>query len=314
VEATEVLSAAPTPTDTASAGAAVVAPEPTGESGSQQPDREAEAAYVNDVFRSAVAARSTLKPFDAPEPDGESAPPPGDVKPSDTDTQPVRDQLGRFIPRRGVPEAVRAAEQEAEAVKAKLAELDPAKIREQAIEDYKAEQERARESAKLDEIAQTQAETVRRYRTLLEVPDHEISPEDYQWREDYKERLRQYPEVEQFHQTAAQLQIQEERAAFLGHQRQQLQSVAALPGVDPEKVRSTADYGEIGRHLYEAGKSVSAARIAELENEVRQLRLNGPNGLGAQRSPIGAGRSAAGAGEINVNERFRQALFGRAAG
>lgn len=302
LEEVQVQSAPPAPADTTVlTDAAASQPENGDSEGSQPPSLEEQNAYVNQVFRQVGRAITTSKPS-AAEPSGESAPQ-GDVKPDEG--QPARDPMGRFIPRRGVPEAVRTAEQRAADLERQLAERDPVKIREQAIADFKAEQAAAAESAKLDEIAQTQAATVQRYRTLLEVPDHEISPEDYQWREDYKEKLRQYPEVQQHFQTEAQLQVQQERDAFLGVQRQQLQSVASLPGVDAAQIKKLADYGEIGRHLYEAGKAQGEAplrtRIAELENELTQYRVSGSRGLGAQREPVPAGRSGGGAPPLNEN-------------
>ena len=312
MEATEVQISTPASADdSASTGAAIVQP-PDGGSGSQpeQPDREAESAYVNDVFRQAAHARSTLKPSEV-EPDGGSAPE-GDVKPSEQG-QPVRDQLGRFIPRRGVAEAVRTAEERAADLERQLAERDPDKIREQAIADYKAEQLQASENAKLDEIAQTQAATVKRYRELCDTPDLDISPEDYQWREDYKERLKAYPEVQQFHEAAAQLQIEAERTAFLGDLRSQITETASLPGVNAELFKKPGTtWLDMGKHLYEAGQSVSARRIAELEAENRQLKLSGPRGLGAVRAPMGAGRSSPGSAPLDENTYMNNLFRGAA--
>ena len=242
-------------------------------------------------------------PTSKPEPStaaGESTPTDnrGDVKPA-AKPDPFRDPAGRFVPRRGVPEAVKSAEQRATEAEAKLALNDPEQIKAQVRAEIEAERVQQAEQAKLTELSQTQKANVERYRRLVETPDAQLSADDYTWREEFKEKLSAFPEVRDFHQTDAELRIQAASDAHNQALHGALTRHVTLPGVDADTFRKLNDWGSIGDHLYQAGARAQQpeiekrdARIRELEGRVRQLTVSGNGGLGAGRDLAPAGRSS----------------------
>ncbi len=259
------------PTDTASPAA-----EPSaGESGRQEPDRAAVSAGMNDFMRGVFGQdtpAATSKPADAPA-DALPAPDSGD----ETASAPAeRGADGRFLPRRAAPEIAKQKDAVREEVRAELL----------------AEQARSAEQAKLDDLAQTRAADVQRYRKLIETPDAKLSTEEYQWREDFKDKLDLLPEVGALHQTLAEQRVTAEREQFFAAQRQDIATGASEFGVDPEQWKAPgATWLSMTRDAVEAVAAPLKARITELERDLHNARSSG---LGAARAPVGAGRSSAG--------------------
>lgn len=287
------------PADDSAAGASPTAQSQGGEPGGQSPTLEEQSASVNDAIRSAaLGSRSTLKP---PETDasGESAPQ-GDVKPE----EPVRGADGRFVPRRGVPEAAKVA------------------LREEVRAELLAEQQQATEHAKLDEMSKTREADVARYRTLIETPDARLSADDYAWREDFKEKLELIPEVVSYHQELTRQEIatrtaelSQKQTDFWGDVKGQMGRLSTLPGVDGAAYEKLGNFEQMGGHLWEAGRASGRAELADenrrLADENRQLRQTGPRGLAAARSGLPGGRSSVPA-PTDMNQRLFGAWRGQA--
>ena len=289
--------------------------------GSGQDWHEAGPSEESKAFRALIASggRSgvttvTSKPSTA-DPDGGSTPE-GDVKPS----APDRGADGKFVPRRGVQKALAEAD-------AKVAAApDPDQLREQIRAEVRAEQQTAADNAKLDELAQSKAADVARYRQLLEVPDAEMSGDDYQFREDFKERLRLIPEVESTHRELARQTIEAERKAlstkevnFLNGIYDQVATLASKAGIDPEKWKAKGvDFAVMAEDYATARVSAREAEVrAELGAEIRRLqdanqqfRLTGSRGLGAARTGLNGGVSGTGAPDLNANDIFRSIVRG----
>lgn len=289
----------------------VVEQDRSGESGRAPADKAAVQAGMNAWMRGELA---TSKPA-ASEPAGESAPTDGrgDVKPAER-VDPLRDPQGRFS-RRGVPEAVKSAEQRAAELEAQLAERDPEKIRAQVRAEIEAEQSGKAEQAKLDELTKSQQADVEKYRRLNDVPDYKLDPADRQWLQDFKDKLDLFPEVKQFHEADTARRI---KAASDAHTTALLSSLARhvkLPGVDEKVFRSISEYGALGDHLYEAGGRSRQPEIDKLKaendrlaGEVRQLSRSGNGGMGAIRDPSPPGRSSSAVprdGHTIVNDWLR---------
>lgn len=282
-----------TPEDTSAAGADQ---DWSGESGATRDKAERNAA-INDWMRGSLSVTPTSKP-DESNAAGEPTPAEqngqtGAVKPATTSE--------KRPPRRGVPEAVKSAEQRIADLEAQLAERDPEKLREQWESERQAEQVRSQEQARLDELAQTQRANVERYRRLIETPDAQLSGEDYAWREEFKEKLAAFPDVQQFYAADTARRIESARTAHTESLRSALSQQVSLPGVDAEAFRQMTDWGAMGQHLYEAGARSKQTEIDRLSaenrqqaDEIRQLRMSGNGGLGAARGePPPAGRSSA---------------------
>lgn len=254
---------------------------------------------VNSFMRELMGA-PTREPSEST-PAEESAPEAvsGDVKPAGQGEQ-AQQQNGRGVPRRGVPKVVSSLEEEVATLKAQLAERDPEKLREQWRQEQQAAQTTSADQAHLEEMARTRQQEVERYRKLQDIPDSQLSHEDYTWREGMKERLAQFPDVRAFYETDAGQRITQAEQAHVSTLRSSLSRHAKYDGVDGDAFKKLTDWGSIGDHLYAAGKQAVQpevdkrdARIKELEGEVRQLRVSGGRGLGAAREPVAGGRSAA---------------------
>ena len=253
-------------------------------------DRAAMNVAMNDFMRGMIGNdSSTLKPAEAAA-SGEPAPS-GDVEAGST---PERGPDGRFLSRRGVPEVAR--------------------LREEIRSEILAEQAQAADTAKLGALEQTRAADVAKYRRLIETPDDELwrdAPDDYQWREEFKARLRAYPEVEQLHKTLAEQEITTRWDRIRSDISQQMARLSAKPGVDAEAYRRLPDFGQMGDHLYEAGGRARQpeidqrdTRIAALERELHAVRTSS---LGAARAPVDPGRSSAGRPVQTMNDWLRGA-------
>lgn len=268
------------------ADAAEPAAEPhAGESGRQEPDRATISRGMNDFMRGAFGQdpAATSKPADSSE-SGESTP---DVSGDVEAGQPERGADGRFLPRRAAPEI----------------EKQKSALRDEVRAELLAEQARSAESAKLDELAQTRAADVARYRTLIETPDAQLNGDDYQWREDFKEKLKSLPEVEALHQTLAEQRIAEERAQDRARWRQEIVDLAAEYGADAESWKApSTTWGSMTRDVVAAATTPLKARISQLERDLHAARTGG---LGTRAAPVGAGRSSAGAPPRTMNDWLR---------
>lgn len=274
--------------------AAQPAAEPeAGDPGGRAPDRAALAQAMNGFMRGAIGG---IDPTSKPDPDeatGEPAPDSGDVEAGGS---PERGADGRFISRRGVPEAVKSAEERAAAAEQRLAEL----------EGQRAAQEKAAESSRLDELAKTQAEAVARYRRLIEVPDDDLyrdDPEGYAWREAYKAKLASFPEVAEFHRVDAEQRIEAAAEEATNQQRGEIFAAAREFGVDPEGwKRPGTTWLSMTRDSVEAVAAPLRERIATLERQLHGARVGS---LGAARTPAEPGRSSAGAPVKTMNDWLR---------
>lgn len=290
-------------TDVAASGAQPSAQPEAGDSG-DQPTVEEQNASINDALRS--AAGFTSKPSDTA-PDGQST-----ASADETLNGPERGANGQFIPRRG--HAVVAAQQRADEAERKLAETDPETLRAQVRAEIEAEQQHKADEAAQSALAESEQADVERYERLLATPDHELTGEDYQWREERKALLRQFPTVEKHHRAAVDREVaalNKQQTAFWADVRGQLAVTAGKPGVDADAIKSMGRWSDIGDHLYEAGRATGRSELADenrrLADENRQLRIQGPRGLAAARTPLEGGRSSAGPPPQDMNER----LFGR---
>lgn len=304
-----------------------VDPSPPSEPAAPAP---AELASFDDIFRD--QARADVKDADAdpdddadgPD-DAESAPKPGDVK--------AEQQQGKQGRR------ARAAEENAQRIadlERQVAERDPEKIREevlqQARDQFAAEQQRQAEDDAVKAAADADAEKAAWYLRVRDVPDRNLSDEDYRKREEYKAQLDAFPEATRTARAVAQQEAQAEKDAHKAEVTNFWQGIhgrfgllQTLEGVTKEALSDTDLYA-IGEHLYATGARVREDKVrAELQpkldkalDEVRRLkaeasqfRLNGRGGLAAARAPMtGGGRSGpSGPGRPDMKTSSASDLF-----
>jgi hypothetical protein len=293
-------------------------------------------AFMRGVVRQAAPAS---KPSDD-EPAGESAPAPGDVKPTDGAPKP-RDDKGRFLrqlagqqapdpspsadaqpdPQGAQPQHIgrRGAAERIAELERQLAERDPETIRQQVL----AEQQQQAQQAAIDQKAVQDAE---RFQTLLQTPDHVISAEDYAWREEQKELIQRYPEVRDFLAAQAERTVQarltdaeQKQAAFWNDLRGQMGRLASRKGVDQPTYAKLGTFEAMGDHLYTAGAKSRDPEVEALQRDLREARaelerhapFNGARGPGSGRAPVPAGRSGNGAPDRNDMNAFIRGNFGR---
>lgn len=282
------------PAEAAAPAAEPQSPPPAGESGRPgQPDRARIDRAMNAFMRGELDPSAvTSKPAEAAAP-GEPAPAAeaGDVEAGSA--APERGPDGRFLPRRGAAERIAELERQ-------LAERDPERLRQQW------ETERAtREATDADEQqARADAE---RYERLRDVPDRDLSDEDYRWREERKALLAQFPKARQAMRAEAARAIEAERLGLLNHVATEISARAAKYGIDPKRwgPDSGATFGSMADDIAEAVASPLKERIAELERELHAARTTGPNGIGTLRVPALNGRSGGAAPARTVNDWLR---------
>lgn len=310
-----IQSAAPEASESAASVAQPSAAPEAGGSGDQaSPSSKAHInAAMNGFMRGALGVPDpTSKPADDAASGGSAPDGSGDVEAGQAAQQSQRGADGRFVPRRGVPEALRQAEQ-------KLAEVDPVKLREQIRAEIEAEQTQKatqQATAAMSEQAQREAEW---FEFANRLPDtdprlSELMPNDpegrtvYQWREDRKELIAKYPEADAALRADADrraLMADEQRKAAM---RDQIEGLARREGVDSKRWRDLGQgltWEVMASDLLDAREARVRAelkpkldRLAELERDMQQYR---PQALGATREPLGAGRSSS-AAPINQNE------------
>ena len=305
---------------------------------------------ISDTIRAAASGvprpAPALKP-EATAPDGGSAPQ-GDVKPSageqqqqgaSPDAPRARDERGRFLQRAAAgeshqpPSAPAAQADEAQQqqygrrgaaeriteLERQLAERDPEKIRQQVLAELS--QQQAQEA-----VEQKAVKDAERFQKLLSTPDHLLSAEDYQWREEQKELIEKFPDVRDFVYAQADQQIKaatvdldQKQQAFWSDLKGQMGRLASLKGVDAQAYARLGRFDQMGRHLYDAGARSRDDEVADLQRQLREkdaelerhAPLNGARGFGSGRAPVAAGRSGSGLPSTDMNETFRRAVMGR---
>ncbi len=275
---------------------------PAGESGGQEAsDPAALSRSMNDFMRGGLGPPDPTSKPDGDAAAGESAPDPsGDVEAGGA---PVRGSDGRFVSRRGVPEAVKSAEERVAELERQLAERDPEKIREQ-IRNEDAQQaisSRAAEEATLYEEACRMLDTDAR---LSEpVPGDPDGRNLYQWREDRKELIARYPQAEEAIRSDVERRFQAQWNGVLAAQRADITSVATEYGIDQESwKRPGTTWASMTRDAVAHATAPLQDRIAALERELHNARTSG---FGAARAPEAPGRSSAGARPSSLNDWLR---------
>lgn len=266
-----------------------------------------ESQIFGDLLRSdrSSVAITTSKPADAAT-GGQSTPSEGDEAPTD----PERDAAGRFIPRRGIPKAVAEAEAKAAAAEAKLAEMSPDKLREQVRAEIESEQQRKTETEAQARMSQEAAADAERYERLRDLPSHEMSVEDWNWVEERRALLKQYPQADAHYKAQYDRRAQEldgRHHAVMNGIASQMSATGQRLGID------TSAWQKQGVTFADMAADIEAAVRAEyraVEMENRQLKMTGPRGLASARTGLNGGMSNGGAAPMNENDLFRRVLRG----
>lgn len=198
-----------------------------------------------------------------------------------------------------------------------VAERDPEKIR----ADLETQRQRAAEDEAVRAASDAAAQKAAWYARVRDVPDRNLSDEEYREREAYKAELDAYtttfPKAQQAFSAQAQQAIEGGWANIQAHIKAEMGRSFSKPGVDRDAASKETTYERIADHLYEGGRAsrqpevdALAEKVRRLEAEGRQFRLSGANGLGAARAPINGGRSAAHAnGRPDFRTASSSALF-----
>lgn len=245
---------------------------------------------------------------------GESAPT-GDVSPGDVPAE-TADRAGAAQPtgRRSGRAAQAAAT--IESLQAELETLRssiPDQVAEvtRAAEDARAEATRLRaEQASVETLADETIGTPDEYARLLEIPDAEISNEDYQKRETWKANRKVFSPVQQRLATEEQSRAHAWVTSTAQTWADQALTVADEIGVDraelarPEN-RNVARLMKLASSATEARvRAESAERISQLE---RDLNASRGEAIGGRRSPITNGAATGGAGtDFDIDHWIRQ--------
>jgi len=294
-------------------------------------------------------------PKDEPRPDGEPAPDDGASKPSDQpdegDGKPAESEHQSRRQRAAEENRKRIADLEAEVASLKSATpADPDEERDRLIaeaaeraraeereritrEQTEAEQRREREA-----LAASEQADIERFDRLNALPDDHptlAEGDNWAWLQEKKRLLSQFPQADAHYRTAAQQAIErareQDRADLDANQqrfwdsvRNDLATAKQVPGVDFDAVRAAKTFAERDQILYAAGASSRDAEvatrdetIARLEDEVRDLKLVGPRGLGSRRAPVEGGRSGtaeSGPRSFDPDRSWRQNLGAALAG
>ncbi len=251
------------------------------ESASPESQPDPNSALMNALIRGETATLvSTSKPGDEDddEADGESAPgasASGDVKPSETQTQPT---LGR-----------RAARAEIDRLTAENARLQQA---------YDAANPPPPDATEETRKAILAAEE--RFRRLTVKPDTDLdwTQDDYDWIQAEKTRRAVAPELRQHYDTVLDADratlrqtLDAERASFRAWVEKDLASAADLPGVDLTALKACPTFADRDRMVFAAGRATVDADNQRLRSENDDLRRQL---LGTARAPLSGGQPSAG--------------------
>lgn len=271
----------------------------SGESGAARAaqSRQQMSAAMNGFLRSgATDEQPTSKPDDASSAGESTGADALDVKPAD----PFRGQDGRFLPRRAVPEIARQSQDEVERLQAELAARDPAKLREQHWQEFQQWQAQQQMAAVSTQTVDQQRQDAETFEASLRMSDsdprlYEEAPNDpegrtlYQWREDRKDLISRYPDAEQAIKAEADFKATSKL-------REQITASAQREGVDPARWKAQGvTWDSMAKDLADAREAKVRAEVQPALDELAQLRRDiqqyTPQALGAQRSPVAAGRS-----------------------
>jgi hypothetical protein len=181
---------------------------------------------------------------------------------------------------------VELAEQKAAELAAENARLQ------QALDAANPPPPDASEEARAQYLADEQ-----RYRDLLNVPDHELSSEDYTWREDQKDLRRKVPHLQQQYEAVLQRDLEAHQQAYArawDGVKADLATTLALPGVTDEvKARllkaplseQIRTHRLLERRIVE---SEQADEIARLRKDNERLQHEA---MASTRAPVEGGRS-----------------------
>lgn len=137
----------------------------------------------------------------------------------------------------------------------------------------------------------------RRYRDLLLKPDHELSAEDYQWREDQKELRAKVPHLQKQYEAALEVDratLQQQYDAAWNAVKADLTATLSFPGVTDEVKAQLLKaplseqvrlHRQLERRQVEAEQADEIARLRK-DNERLQGEL-----LASTRAPVDGGRS-----------------------
>lgn len=198
--------------------------------------------------------------------------------------------------RRAAEDAARIAQLEAQ-----LAERDPDKIREQLRSELANEQ--AQQA--IGDAGRADAE---RYRRLCDTPDHQLSGEDYQWREDRKDLLARYPDVRKHYEgmvaserQAMATERDQVQRAFWADVYRQLEPTLALPGLSDEQKAQLkkASWSEQIQIHRAAERALVDHEMAALKKELEETKRSA---LASIRVPATPGTSSGSGGLASENE------------
>jgi hypothetical protein len=222
----------------------------------------------------------------------------------------------------------RAAQEAAERIaelERQLAERSPEQIRQQILLEQQQQAEQA-------ELARQDETDAARYLRLRDMPDHELSGEDYAFREDYKDLLLKAPRIRAEYDNLLQIErqhMEQDRKAkedgFWTGVRQELSMAATLPHTNPNDLLNTnpnapKTFPEMANYYHAAGAAWKdaeylpklAAKDAEIQRqaaEIEDLRRFGPRGIASAPAPFAGGQSAGpGAGGFDMDSLIRQSV------
>jgi hypothetical protein len=291
----------PTPQTPAPEAAPAADTSPAAASASPAPDRPQPSPFDMDGMIRGMAGRAS------------SASTPAGVVPTselteDGDDRPAEhgeESSAAPAPGQGTGRRSKAAQQAAERIaelERQVAERDPERIRQQIA----AEDAQRAEQAAIAASAEADAE---RYRRLTDTLDDDLSPEDYNWREEQKDLLKRYPQVRKLadglvetERRTLREQASRQQDAFWGDVRSQIARTSGLPHVEIETLKAAPTWDRMAEHLHAAGAAWKEAeyapqlserdeKIARLEADVADLRRFGPRGLANAAAPFSGGTS-----------------------
>ncbi len=296
------------------------------------------------VSKDAVAAPPKPEPTDAPEESSED----DDALPTESkpDAAPTPDEGKEASPpklsrRQQAEEANKARIAELEAAVEKARDEARAEARQQ----YEREQQERQEREEREALQKTSQADIERFERLNRLPDDHptlAEGDNWQWLQERKRLLASFPEADRHYRAWAERVVAErtqgveqtltaERASFWNGLRAEMRAAATLPNTSAKDLEVGAEgapqtFAEMAAYYHGRGAAWKEAeyapqvaerdqriaaqddKIAELEEEIRDLRLVGPRGLGSARAATTGGASAGSGGSpgFNPNRSWRE--------